>query len=152
MALVSRVNSPLRSRLATERYRRQHDELSALSASMEQKLEGVQAGESATDLRRLLAQYSGKLSVHLRMEDEALYPRALGGGDASLQRVAAALQRDVGPLHEEFQRFVEAWPSAATIESRPRDFAMQLARTLRTIARRMQREEVELYPLVDALE
>lgn len=146
------MNSPLRSRLATERYRRQHDELAGLVASMEQRLDGVLAGGSAADLRRLLAQYSGKLAVHLRMEDEALYPRALGDGDATLQRVAAVLKRDVGPLHEEFQRFLEAWPSAAMIESRPRDFAMQLARTLRTIARRMQREEAELYPLVDALE
>lgn len=145
------MNSPLKPRLATERYRRQHDELAALAAAIEQKLEGVQAGQKAADVRRLLAQYSGKLSVHLRMEDEALYPRALGDGDATLQRVAATLQGDVGPLHDEFQAFLKAWPSAAVIEARPRDFALQLARTLRTITRRMQREEAELYPLVDAL-
>ncbi len=134
----------------TERFRRQHDELARIADSIEQRLADVQAGGSAAEVRRLLAQYTGKLGIHLRMEDEALYPRLLGGRDGILRRRAAALKTSVGALDGEFQTFVRAWPSAASIEVNLLEFSRQFGRIRQSVARRMQREEAELYPLMDA--
>jgi hypothetical protein len=135
----------------TAKFRRQHDELDRIAKSIEGKLADLQAGAGAADVRRLLAQYTGKLAIHLRIEDEALYPQLLEGKDAVLRERAATLKIGMGALDAEFQTFVRAWPSAASIESNPGEFCRQFARIIRAIGRRMAREEVELYALIDEL-
>jgi hypothetical protein len=86
------------------------------------------------------------------MENEALYPRLLGHGDAGVRARAAELYGEVGTLYSTFHAHTARWPSVASIEASPAEFVDQTRALLMRLAVRMVRENDELYPMVDAAE
>lgn len=138
--------------LATENFRRQHAELLGLAAEIGGRLTPDAVSGGAPELRRLLAQFAGRLNIHARMENEALYPRLFEHHDARVRAQADALFAEVGTIYQAFGALLEEWPSAAAIEQRPLEFIRQTLKVFRLLGKRMLREESELYPLVDSLE
>ena len=138
--------------LATENFRRQHVELLELAAEIGGRLSPDAVTRGAGELRRLLAQFAGRLNIHARMENEALYPRLLEHHDPRVRAQADALFSEVGGIYEAFGALLEDWPSATEMEQRPADFIRQAYKVFRLLGKRMIREENELYPLVDTLE
>lgn len=136
---------------STENFRRQHKELFEIAMQVGAKLGAADLVSNAADVRRLLAQLAGKLKVHARMEDEALYPRLLTNSDPAVRQRASALFDEVDGLYDAFEQYLRAWPSAAEIAASPTEFARQTMKVFRTLGSRMRREEEELYPLADEL-
>lgn len=138
--------------MATENFRRQHAELLELAAEIGSKLSPDMVERNAGDLRRLLAQFAGRLNIHARMENEALYPRLFEHRDAHVRDRAEALFSEVGSVYDAFGALLKEWPTAAEMAQRPADFIRQTLKVFRLLGKRMLREESELYPLVDTLE
>jgi hypothetical protein len=139
--------------VATENYRRQHMELFELAMQIGQRLNSPDdLRKSAAEVRRLLAQFAGKLNVHARMENEAFYPRLFGHEEETVRARATELFSEVGAIYDAFNQFLCNWPNAAAIEANPSEFSRQMGRALRMLGKRMMREEAELYPLVDAID
>jgi hypothetical protein len=136
----------------TENYRRQHAELLELALQIGKRLTPEDLKRSAPEVRRLLAQFAGKLNMHARMENDAFYPRLFAHRDEAARARAHELFSEVGGIYDAFHEFLKAWPSAASIEENPAEFIRQTGKVLRILGKRMMREEAELYPLVDALE
>lgn len=138
-------------RAPTENFRRQHEELAAMGSEILQRLM-VSADEIAVhagELRRAMARFAGKLTVHASMENEALYPRLLAHRDEAVREKAGALFREVKTLYGSFSLYSKRWPTTASIEADPAAFARDTKKVLMTLWMRMQRENDELYPLVD---
>ena len=137
---------------STDRFRRQHEELQALGLQIADKLARATLATEASLVRRLVAQFAGKLAVHASMENEALYPRLLQHDDPRVRERARSLFDDVGTIYATFGDYAKRWPTAASIEADPRAFARETREVLRVLAFRMMRENDELYPLVESVE
>jgi len=132
----------------THRFRRQHGELQGLAQKLLRL--AVTPGTEARELRRLLAQFAGKLRVHAAMETEALYPVLLGSPDPVTRSKAERLHAELGSLYGTFDEFEARWDDAAAIDAHRIRFRIDLVRMMAILARRMVRENRELYPLADA--
>lgn len=137
---------------STENFRRQHQDLLELAAEIGARLTPSRVAAEAGEVRRLFAQFAGKLNVHARMENEALYPRLRQHPEQAIRVTADALYDEVGKIYDSFGNFLQAWPSSASIEQSPNEFVREAFRVFRILGKRMAREEVELYPLVDRLD
>ena len=139
-------------RAPTENFRRQHEELAAMGSEILQQLilppEEIVA--HAGELRRAMARFAGKLTVHASMENEALYPRLLAHHDEAVREKAGTLFREVKNQYGAFAVYTKRWPTTASIEGDPQTFARDTKKVLMTLWMRMQRENDELYPLVDS--
>jgi hemerythrin-like domain-containing protein len=133
-----------------ENFRRQHQDLLALAGEIGGRLTPERVAGEAAEVRRLLAQFAGKLNVHARMENDALYPRLLEHADEAVRRQAEELLGEVGEVYDAFGAFLVGWPTAASIEAAPSEFIRQAVKVFRLLAKRMLREEHQLYPLVEA--
>jgi hypothetical protein len=136
----------------TENFRRQHDALLTLSKEIGAHLadvDGVRA--NAVAVRKLMARFSGQLGVHATMENDALYPRLLAHDDDAVRARARAFLDEFGGIYAEYGVYAQRWLSADAIAARPADFVKETRDMFRLLARRMVRENIELYPLVDAL-
>jgi hypothetical protein len=145
-------SSPGAPSSATHNYRRQHVELFELAMQLGHRLTPAEVARNANEIRLQLAQFTGKLKIHARMENDALYPHLFAHRDETIKAQAADLFAEVGKIYDAFEQFVKAWPSAAAIEAEPAEFIKQTGKALRMLGKRMMREESELYPLVDAVE
>lgn len=146
----SRARSGVRT--PTDNFRRQHEELALMGGDILQQLDVDDAAivARASDLRRQVARFAGKLRVHASMENDALYPRLLEHREQRVRETAQSLLREVKDLYSAFDSYSQRWPSTASIEAQPRLFAKDTRKVLKTLWMRMCRENDELYPLADA--
>ncbi len=141
-----------RSTRPTERFERQHVELTALAKALVAELDTRKLSADPLPARRALAAFSGKLRVHAAMEQNALYPRLLASPDPRVSLKARELELEVGALYETFFAYLDRFRSAEAIRADAEEFVRTTMMQLHLLGQRMKRENRELYPLVDALE
>jgi hypothetical protein len=134
----------------TDNFRRQHAELHALGAELARQLTIKNLETNAAHVRRLVAQFAGKLAVHAKMENDALYPRLLAHLDVDVQKRARGLLDEVRHIYGVFGKYELRWPDGNAIASNSAVFVRETLDVLRLLARRMARENEELYPLADS--
>jgi hemerythrin-like domain-containing protein len=87
---------------------------------------------------------------HLKCEDWALYPRLRASGDPELVRVTRAFELEMGDLADDFTAYDDKW-TAARVAADWAGFRRETMTVLARLARRVEREDRELYPLADKL-
>ncbi len=135
----------------TLRFVHQHEQLTLLGKELLRALDTRTLVADPSPVRRLLAEFSGRLRVHAAMEQEALYPRLLASSDARVSRKAQELLDEVGDLYNAFFSHLRRWPDAASIQADPEGFCRDTMQLLHRLRLRMKRENDELYPLVEQL-
>jgi len=100
-------------------------------------------------VRKLVAQFTGKLAVHGAMENEALYPRLLTHPDETIRTKAAQLLKEVDGIYDAFQAFARDWSQEA-IQAQPQGYVLEVKRLFGLLGKRMARENTELHPMADA--
>jgi hypothetical protein len=135
--------------LASDRFRRQHDELRELALEIDAALKAPSFPGNAREVRRMMARLKGKLVVHSSMENEALYPRLLEHADPAVRALAQNLFEELGGIYDVFAVHHGKWSSVELIEANPRAYAQHTQEIFDKLKLRMDREDKELYPLAD---
>ena len=129
----------------TDQFRTQHDDILRAAGEISGHLKG-QVDPAA--VRKLLSAFAGKVNFHLAMEDEALYPRLMQDGDASVKTRAAKFKDEMGGLGQVFSAYNTKWQVSA-IKADPEGFGNETRKVFGALAKRIERENNELYPLAD---
>jgi hypothetical protein len=131
-------------------YRRQHRELRRVIESLgdtDRRSLATAAGEG--EVRARLAELSGKLLVHLQMEDGSLYPELLRSAHADVQATAVRFQSEMGALRNAADGAYRRWLRPDAINQAPERFLAELRSLLHALNTRIDAEDAELYPLVE---
>jgi hemerythrin-like domain-containing protein len=132
-------------------FRDQHDELLKIASDISSYLDVDRLSENAGEVSRLLSQLLGKLSVHLSMEDKALYPKLSEHPDGRVRSMARSFIAEMGGIGEAVNEYKNKWSSSLEIQKNPRDFIEQTKGIFAALAQRIERENNELYRAVDEL-
>jgi len=130
----------------TDKFRVQHNEILQIAKEMTEQMRGQ---PDPVALRKLLSNLAGKLSFHLAMEDQALYPRLLGASDPKMKTMAQQFMTEMGGLGGTFAAYNGKW-QVSDIRSDPTGFAEETRAVFAALGQRIARENRELYPLADA--
>ena len=128
----------------TDVYRRQHGEILGMVDALTGMLN--ETSLDASKARTSLSNVVGKARVHLAMEDQSLYPDAFSREQTRV--MAQSYQREMGDLAASLIDFSRRWTLAA-MESEPASFCQEATQIFKALRERIQREETELYPLID---
>jgi hemerythrin HHE cation binding domain-containing protein len=131
-------------------YRRQHRALMAAATRLGAQVDQAIAGAAGVDgARACLADLSGRLMVHLQMEDRSLYPDLLRSERHEVRTTAARFQASLGALRAAAEAFSRRWLRPDAIERAPAVFSAELRPILQTLSDRIAAEDAELFPLVE---
>ncbi|HWI26605.1 MAG TPA: hemerythrin domain-containing protein [Stellaceae bacterium] len=136
---------------ATESFRKQHVELIELVKSVEDQLKPEIVAQAAGEIRQKLSRLFGKLSLHLAMEDNSLYPRCQKHADANVQGVAKRFAEEMTGVKPAVEAFAREW-SETQIKAEPARFSAEAKRLFGVLADRIRRENTEFYALLDQAE
>jgi hypothetical protein len=127
---------------ATRLFREQHDRL---------RIHVTKMLEAKTDSehRTLLAQLAGSVKMHLKGEDDTLYPHLLAHSDPAVRRKAAELQQSMGDLARTFDAFYAHWIKPGAIGADLSGYRTAMKGVVDALATRMDLEDRELYDLAD---
>ena len=97
--------------------------------------------EIATTLKNL----SGKLKVHLSMEDRYLYPNLKAKNES--KNIAEKFENEMGNLAKEFLNYKEKYNTYIKITESPINFKNETTKIMKALEDRMSREEKDLYTI-----
>ena len=126
----------------------EHDMLLALGDELETACSGPQPDDLA-GLVVLLERFNQLLQIHLLREDNILYPAIIDGSNTEAAKVAAAFQAELGFLGSHVSEFDQRWAPAEISRSWP-VFQQEICRLVEELRYRIERENDELYPLMEA--
>lgn len=134
---------------ATASFRLHHKELLEIAGEISRSLRPEVVGKDAQGVRMLLSKLSGKLSIHLAMEDNSLYPRLLSHKDPTIKGTADRFIAEMGNIKTVYLEYTKKWSDNAVIQQGCNDFIKETKAVFGALAKRMEKEDKELYNLVD---
>jgi hemerythrin-like domain-containing protein len=135
--------------LRTAVFRRQHEELAQAVADIRALLDPGELARGAGIISGYLSILSGKLTVHLAMEDKGLYPRLGRHNNPAVRELARKFITEMGSIQEVFRGYLARWRDPAHIERQSTQFVQETRSLLDALTHRIAREDNELYPMVD---
>lgn len=135
---------------ATENFRKQHAEIVEIVKQIEVALVPQKLSAEPASVKPLLNSLMGKLSVHLAMEDNALYPRLKDHPKAEVRAMAAQFMTEMSGMKPVVEAYGKKW-SGDAIRNDAQGFCAETRSLFATLGGRIKRENTELYAMVDRL-
>lgn len=132
-----------------DNFSRQHKEILELVQGITGLLDPDSIQKESVQLRKDLSTLAGKLSIHLAMEDQALYPQLLRSPDKQIVQTAHTFSHQMGDLKESFREYIKSWPTATAIAGDPTGFIKETEAMFAALLNRIQREDQKLYPFAE---
>lgn len=130
--------------------RREHDQSLEIVGRLS-KVIALSYPPAAGDLFRLRHELSSVVIAHLKSEDWLLYPRLLKSPSSTLARKARAFSDEMGGLAGVYATYADEW-TAHRIEDDWVGYCEETCGLVDALIRRIERENKELYPLLEQLD
>lgn len=134
----------------TTNLQEQHKRLLEMATEISNMIKNEELSKDANVLTKKLATFSGKIGVHLAIEDKALYPRLLKNSNEDIRRLTQKYIDEMGNIKAKVGNYIQKWRSPVSIQDNPPEFIKESEGIFKALAHRIERENTELYPLVDA--
>jgi len=134
-----------------EKFKQDHVYLSGVVRRVEEVLAALKGQAEVEGLVVVVQELFGRLSVHLALEDQVLYPKLRGHADRAVCDLAARFEQQMGGLKVEFEAFKGRWPGRIAASKDPSAFAAETHKVITALKERMRREEAELYPAAERI-
>lgn len=132
-----------------DKLKHQHVDILRRIAALRQLTHAGVAG-NAQAIAEGIVGMSAVIKLHLAVEDQALYPALQRGADAGLAHLGRQYQDEMGPLAQVYDAFARRWNTAQRLRDDAEGFRADANDVLRRLHERMQRENREFYPRIEA--
>lgn len=133
-----------------DKFKHQHESiLGSIDALRSLSRAGIACNAEA--IARKIVSMSSTIKLHLAVEDKALYPALQRGSNAELARMGAEYQKEMGAIAQAYDAFARRWNQPARLRQNEEGFRQDANQVLRMVHARMQRENHDFYPRVEAL-
>lgn len=134
--------------MRTAAMRQQHHEILAIVGQVAEIIRSGRVAAYASAIRSTLNDFDGKLNAHLETEERTVYPTLEQHRDAQVRQLADHFSDEMGNLLETIMGYSRRW-QIQEIASDPVEFAQASKFIFAALEARVDREDHELYPLVD---
>ncbi|MDY0106858.1 MAG: hemerythrin domain-containing protein [Giesbergeria sp.] len=133
-----------------DKFKHQHvDILDSIAALRSLAHAGV--AHNAAEIARRIVAMSSTIKLHLAVEDQALYPALQRGSNAELARMGLQYQQEMGAIARAYEAFSRRWNRPESVRRDAQGFRDDANQVLRMVHDRMQRENRDFYPRIEAL-
>lgn len=132
--------------------RRQHDAALDMAQRLLDMVDDYRPGSPAYPILMQFNRLFGVLRVHLAQEDVELYPALAASNDPKVARTAQLYVDEMGDLAANLECFARHWSCSASITSRFDEFHEAVHELMLSLAVRIERENLYLYPLADPID
>lgn len=133
-----------------DKFKQQHVDILGNIATL-RKLTQAGVAQNAPDIARLVVAMSSTIKLHLAVEDKVLYPALQNGQNVAMARMGKQFQEEMSVIARTYEGFAQRWNTAHSLQHHEDDFRADANIVLRTLHERMQRENRDFYPRIEAL-
>jgi len=103
---------------------------------------------NAGEVRSMISVLFGKLSVHLSMKDNVLYPSLIEHKDKNVRDMVRISIEEMVNIGFSIDQYNAKWKTSPTIQAEPEEFIQHTRKILDAVAERFFGENNELFELV----
>lgn len=129
--------------------KKQHVEVLEIIKSIENLIWRGDFEETAKDIAYKINNLAGKLKMHLASEDNFLYPNLMNNNNENIKHTAQTFNNEMGNLTDTFATFVKKYNIPSKILQNKDNFPMESKKMFTLIRDRINKENRELYPLLE---
>lgn len=107
--------------------------------------------QNAGVIAKTLGAMSATITKHLASEDEFLYPMLASSHKTEVADLGKTFQQEMGGIAAAYGEFAGKWDLGSKIAADPESFRSDANNIFKALHLRVQRENQELYPLVEQL-
>ncbi|NYT86226.1 hemerythrin domain-containing protein [Pollutimonas harenae] len=133
-----------------DRFKKQHVEILQGIATL-RKLAHAGIEVNAREIARQVQALGSVITLHLAIEDRILYPSLQKGTDTGLAEMGKVYQEDMKGIASSFIAFARKWSVAKVVAEQAEAFRAEANTVLKVLHARMQRENTEFYPAIEAV-
>ncbi|MBL7670954.1 MAG: hemerythrin domain-containing protein [Bdellovibrionaceae bacterium] len=133
----------------TEHFRADHKDMVGIVGEISKLLNEAGLGANPAPVTGLLGKLVGKLKIHLVTEDRSLYPQLLKSSDPKVKATAEKFQAEMGGIKTVVEAFATKWMDPREIKAHPAAFIKETKGLFDALAKRIEKEDNELYALAD---
>lgn len=133
-----------------DKLKHQHADILARLATL-RELTHAGVAPNAQAIAAGIVGMSAVIKLHLAVEDQALYPALQRSRDADMAHMGRLYQDEMAQLAAAYDAFVRRWNTAQRLREDSEGFRADANDVLRRLHARMQRENREFYPRIEAL-
>lgn len=137
-------------RIHTETLEKQHIEIKAIMAQILKSLDIPALQKDAEEARGLVSRLVGKLSVHLAMEDNVLYPNLASSSDPRLKEMGNSFQDKMGGLLKALKTYQSSWPTVGSVQTNPHQFIKDTTVLFDALNERIKLEDEVLFAAINS--
>ncbi len=98
-----------------------------------------------------VANLIGKLQFHLTIEDKSVYPSLLSHKDSRVTSTAQRFMNEMGGIMKTVEIYKTNWSNAKKVQENPTSFIYETKNILDALVKRIEKENNELYQMIDEL-
>lgn len=133
----------------TQSFRDQHEEILAIVRNIEAELVMDKLKKDPNTVLKMFAAFSGKLKIHLAMEDKGLYPMLAHHADQNVRMLGESYSKEMATITEAFVSFSKEWLNQVAIEKNPSGFIAATRKIFTALGKRIDKENRELYTALE---
>lgn len=132
-----------------DKFKQQHIEIINCIAELRHRArEGI--AENAVEISKLIIAMSSIIKLHLAVEDKILYPALQELNNSALTKMGNKFQDEMITIASTYIDFAQKWNSANNVAKNPEEFRSEANKVLKLLHDRMQRENIDFYPAIEA--
>ncbi len=133
----------------TDNLRKQHKEILETADQILTLMDPEALAKDAAQVKHLLSAMEKTLQFHLIKEDDSLYPALLTHPAKSVKLLAKIYIDKMGGIRKDFMDYLAKWPDAMSIQNNAESFISETKVLFEVLSIRIDKEDNELYPLLD---
>ena len=128
--------------------KKQHNNIRQLIQEIEQELNSGNLDQKAFELSLKISKLSGILVLHLKSEDDYLYPTLKGSENMEMRKTAEQLYLEMGTLSTEFMKYKSTYMSATKIKENVSQFLEDSKKIIMALKKRLDIEDRRIYQFI----
>jgi hemerythrin-like domain-containing protein len=132
-----------------EKFKQDHSYISEVIRRVEGALAGAGTEKGLEALIAAVRDLFGRLTVHLALEDQVLYPKLKSSSEPTVRDMAKRFEQQMGGIKSSFDEYGKRWPGKLAVGKDPTAFVAETRQTITALKERIRREDSELYPAAE---
>ncbi|AGA68351.1 hypothetical protein Desdi_0826 [Desulfitobacterium dichloroeliminans LMG P-21439] len=128
--------------------KKQHTNIRQLVQEIDQEINSGNLEQKAFDLSLKISKLSGILVLHLKSEDDYLYPNLKGSANEEMRKTAQQLYSEMGTLAADFMKYKSTYMSATKIKDNIPEFQEASKKIISALTKRLDTEDRRIYQLI----
>lgn len=135
-----------------ENLKRQHKDMENIMKSIEEYIQNDQIVDNISNIIKGISHLSGILSIHLRQEDQYIYPNLINSKEENIKELVGYYINEMKEIADSFTLYKNQYNTSKKVLNYIDTFTNETRKIFSILRNRIEKEDTQLYKFLSKLD